>query len=269
MPTISISREYSTSKNIKLYLMSPAAAGEYLPLVSNTETGQVGWDKFNPLDFNGITGWKRSWGASGNKSMTIFGLNKIPNLQEIPDLAAGTVEAERDTIEITTLEDEYHEFADGLRNRDTDTNSLSFTFLYDGECYNALRRAIDGIDYMKEQERDIMEDASSVQYKENETSSYHLYYLLVVLPNGSIFGMKIKNLSLTLAGAGVSAALTFTLNCEIDGEIEYKHPGAADSQIFGFAGVLDGDDYNVKGIEYSGGSYQQMSSNISGSILAP
>lgn len=269
MPTISISREYSTSKNIKLYLMSPAGVGDYLPLVSNAETGQVGWDKFNPLDFNGTTGWKRSWGASGNRSISDFGLNKIPNLQEIPDLAAGTVDAERDTIEITTLEDEYHEFADGLRNRNTDTNSLSFTFLYDGECYNALRRVIDGIDFMKEQERDVIEDASSVRYKENETTTYHLYYLLVVLPNGSIFGMKIKNLSLTLAGAGVSAALTFTLNCEIDGEIEYKHPGEADSKIFGFAGVLNGDDYSVKAIQYAGGNYQQSNTTLYNNILAP
>lgn len=269
MPTISISREYSTSKNIKLYLMSPVAAGDYLPLVSNTGTGQVGWDKFNPLDFNGTTGWKRSWGAGGNRSISDFGLNKIPNLQEIPDLATGAVDAERDTIEITTLEDEYHEFADGLRNRNTDTNSLSFTFLYDGECYNALRRAIDGIDFMKEQEKEAFEDQETVRYQENETTTYHLYYLLVVLPNGSIFGMKIKNLSLTLAGAGVSAALTFTLNCEIDGEIEYKHPGAADSQIFGFAGVLDGVDFHVKAIEYTGGNYQQSNATLYNNILAP
>lgn len=99
-------------------------------------------------------------------------LKKLTNLQEIPELGGDT-----EAIEITTLADEAHMFTDGLKNYG---DSLAFKFLYEKEQFSALN-ALTG----------------SQQWK-------------VELPDGAscTFG---GTCSVKLDGAGIGAALTYTL----------------------------------------------------------
>lgn len=99
-------------------------------------------------------------------------LKKLTNLQEIPELGGDT-----EAIEITTLADEAHMYTDGLKNYG---DSLAFKFLYE-----------------KEQFSDLNALTGSQQWK-------------VELPDGAscTFG---GTCSVKLDGAGVGAALTYTL----------------------------------------------------------
>lgn len=57
---------------------------------------------------------------------------ELTNLLEIPELGDG----ETDTIEITTLADEYHRFTDGLKNY---ADGLTFKFLFENNQFNFLK----------------------------------------------------------------------------------------------------------------------------------
>ena len=54
----------------------------------------------------------------------------LTNLQEIPELGGDT-----EAIEITTLADAAHMYADGIKNYG---DSLAFKFLYEGEQFETL-----------------------------------------------------------------------------------------------------------------------------------
>lgn len=245
MPQISISREYSTSKNIKLYLLTLSTGEE-----------QVSDKALVNFDMADIATYPI---AENDDTQLKFFLNKIPNLQEIPDLST-SADADRDTIEITTLEDEYHEFADGLKNRNEDNQALDFTFLYDGPCYDALRVELERLNAYADGKdmRSISEDVGSAGYNP-ETDAYYLYnapyftIMFVVLPDGSAFAFRVKHFSTTLSGAGVSAALTFTLNCSVDEDMAYHYPALTERNLFELAGIYDGNVANIKKIGKSSG----------------
>lgn len=232
MPTISSNREYSTSKNIKLFIYriahtpNPAVGnGDFPTLPSGFKAGRIG-DYFALKD-------------SSNQFVNTW-FNKVPNLQEIPDLeGANNASTDRDTIEITTLEDEYHEFADGLKNRGDNNGSseLSFTFLYDGVCYDALRKEIDAMKTAIDAYDDKYNVSGTLHY-----SNAYFQRMFIELPDGSVFSFKVKDASLKLAGAGVNAALTFTLNVKVDGEMDFYFPASTDTVDYfaTHAGVLDG-----------------------------
>lgn len=105
---------------------------------------------------------------------------ELTNLQEIPELG-GDVEA----IEITTLADAAHMYTDGIKNYG---DSLAFKFLFETEQYVSLQ-ALTG----------------SSEWK-------------VELPEGTTctFG---GTSSVKLDGAGVNAALTYTLNIKPNSEM--------------------------------------------------
>lgn len=105
---------------------------------------------------------------------------ELTNLQEIPDLG-GEVEA----IEITTLADAAHTYTDGLKNYG---DSLEFKFLYEKAQFTALN-GLDG----------------SCDWK-------------VELPDGATctFG---GSASVKLDGAGIAAALTYTLAVKPNSEM--------------------------------------------------
>lgn len=241
MPTISSNRDYSTSKNIKLYLFSPVKGSSSVrPTILPSVYANI--DISNPSTF---PFYDDDGTDAGNPVK--YWYNKVPNLQEIPDLA-GDADSDRDTIEITTLEDEYHEFADGLKNRNTDNNSISFTFLYDGPCYNALRAEIDRINEIVNANAPTIGgdiDGEPVVLRDLE-SYYQIIY--IVLPDNSCFAFRVKGLSTSFNGAGTNAALTFTLNCEIDGKVAYHYPAAKDVSLLAYAGVLDGIAANKKAV---------------------
>lgn len=107
---------------------------------------------------------------------------ELANLQEIPDLG-GEVEA----IEITTLADAAHMYTDGLKSYG---DSLEFKFLYDKTQFSALA-ALTG----------------AIQWK-------------VTLPDDATctFG---GSCSVRLDGAGIAAALTYTLSIKPNTEMAW------------------------------------------------
>ena len=105
---------------------------------------------------------------------------ELTNLQEIPELG-GTAES----IEITTLADAAHMYTDGILNYG---DSLAFVFLYEKAQFTTLN----GLD-------------SSVDWQ-------------VELPDGATCSFSGTG-SVALAGVGVNAALTYTLNIKPDSEM--------------------------------------------------
>ena len=137
------------------------------------------------------------WGASASAAKSAK--TEIYNLQEIPDLT--NTKGETESIEITTLKDEYHEYTDGLKNY-AETGELSFKFLYSPEEYNAVYELIN-----------------------DDTQTGKDLYWFVVLPDGSIFTIKSKSCSTVINGVGVAAAITYTLNITPTGNIGYEYSG--------------------------------------------
>ena len=116
-----------------------------------------------------------------SKGITLFhGEKELTNLMEIPELG-GTVES----IEVTTLADAAHVYTDGLISYG---DSLAFKFLYEKAQFSELN----GL-------------TGSQTWK-------------VELPDGAIctFGGAC---SVKLDGAGVAAALTYTLSIKPDSEM--------------------------------------------------
>lgn len=120
-------------------------------------------------------GIKLSYKTSSSEST----YTDLTNLQEIPELGGDT-----EAIEITTLADDAHMYTDGIKNYG---DSLSFKFLYDATQFTALQ-ALTG----------------TVNWK-------------VSLPDGASGAIDTTctfngSCSVKLDGAGVNAALTYTLN---------------------------------------------------------
>ena len=108
---------------------------------------------------------------------------ELTNLQEIPDLG-GEVEA----IEVTTLADAAHKYTDGLINYG---DSLAFKFLYEPQQFVTLN-GLAG------------EQEWQVKLPDGETCNF----------SGSC--------SVKLDGAGVAAALTYTLNIKPNSEMLWQ-----------------------------------------------
>lgn len=116
-----------------------------------------------------------------SKGITLsYGETVLTNLQEIPDLG-GEVEA----IEITTLADGAHMYTEGLKNYG---DSLEFKFLYEEEQFIELN-ALTGAQTWK-----------------------------VTLPDGATCSFGGTS-SVRLDGAGVAAALTYTLAIKPNSEM--------------------------------------------------
>lgn len=113
--------------------------------------------------------------ATTSKGITLkVGTNILTNLQEIPELGGDT-----DSIEITTLADVAHVYTKGLDNYG---ENLAFKFLYENTQFLLLNG-------LGDEEQDIE----------------------VTLPDKSSCMFK-GFCSAKLDGAGVGAALTYTLN---------------------------------------------------------
>lgn len=105
---------------------------------------------------------------------------ELTNLQEIPDLG-GEVEA----IEITTLADAAHTYTNGLINYG---DSLAFKFLYEKAQFETLHGLEDSQDWKVE------------------------------LPDGAACTFS-GSCSVKLDGAGIAAALTYTLSVKPNSEM--------------------------------------------------
>ena len=101
----------------------------------------------------------------------------LTNLQEIPELGGDS-----EAIEITTLADAAHMYTDGILNYG---DSLAFTFLYEKTQFETLQTITGSISWQ-------------VKLPDNTTCTF----------TGTS--------SVKLAGVGVNAALTYTLNIKPD-----------------------------------------------------
>ena len=105
---------------------------------------------------------------------------ELTNLQEIPELG-GTAES----IEITTLADAAHMYTDGILNYG---DSLAFVFLYEKAQFTTLNGLEGSIDWKVE-----LPDDTSCSFS--------------------------GTCSVALAGVGVNAVLTYSLNIKPDSEM--------------------------------------------------
>ena len=101
----------------------------------------------------------------------------LTNLQEIPELGGDS-----EAIEITTLADAAHMYTDGILNY---RDRLTFTFLYEKTQFETLQALTGSVSWQ-------------VKLPDNTTCSF----------TGTS--------SVKLAGVGVNAALTYTLNIKPD-----------------------------------------------------
>lgn len=113
----------------------------------------------------------------------------LTNLQEIPELGG-----DRESIEITTLADAAHTYTDGILNYG---DNLAFSFLYDVTQFATLQ----GL------------EGDNVNWK-------------VSLPDGASGVVDTTcsfsgTCSVKLAGVGVNAALTYTLNIKPNSAMEW------------------------------------------------
>lgn len=118
----------------------------------------------------------------------------IPNLQEIGELGS-SASAQRDKIEITTLADDEHKYAQGLLS-ESEFDSIDFKLLFDATVYNAFIQLIN-----HEKTYGQTNAATGTEY-------------LLCIPNGDDSFSKFTingTSSIKLDGAGVNAALTMTL----------------------------------------------------------
>lgn len=241
MPTISSNKQYSVSKNLRLYLLSQSNKNYSIP-----GTGGSAADYHLTGDIADIANLPLA-ATSATNIRAVYYFNKIPNLQEIPDLVSEGNSGDIDTIEITTLEDAYHEYADGLKTHTTEGgDSINFTFLFDSGCFNALTVEVDRI------------KALLNTYGENESvANWQAAY--VVLPDDSYFAMNFKDLSTTFKGAGTNAALTYELNVSLNSGAKFAPASTSATAMFAKAGILDGDSDH----------YKRLTSTTSSAVLTP
>lgn len=107
----------------------------------------------------------------------------LTNLQEIPELGGSA-----DSIEITTLADAAHKYTNGIKSYG---DTLAFKFLFDKTQFTTLS-GLNG----------------SISWK-------------VTLPDDNGTATFTGSPSVTLDGAGVNVALTYTLNIKPDSEIAW------------------------------------------------
>lgn len=124
------------------------------------------------------------------------GKGLITGLMEIPDLG-GTPEK----VDVTTLADSSRKYINGL----ADYGDLGFKFLYDNSNEDSNYRVLEQIC------REVGPEFNAVAK------------VTLTFPDGTMFKFDCLP-AITIDGAGVNSALTFTLNCALQSDIEVTHP---------------------------------------------
>jgi len=118
---------------------------------------------------------------------------KVENLQEFPDLGGAA-----EQVDVTTLADGSYHYINGIK----DYGSLEFTFLYDNSATTSNYRVL----------REAEEDGETHECK-------------VLFPDGTAFTFS-GQVSTTITGAGVNAALQFTATINLNSDIAVTNPNA-------------------------------------------
>lgn len=116
---------------------------------------------------------------------------EIANLQEIPDLGGSA-----DTVDVTTLADDNYHYINGIK----DFGSLEFTFLYDNSSATSNYRVC----------REAEEDGEAHSF-------------VVTFPDETEFAFS-GQVSTTITGAGVNAAMQFTLTVNLNSDLVVTMP---------------------------------------------
>ena len=116
---------------------------------------------------------------------------EIANLQEFPDLGGAA-----EKVDVTTLADGNYKYINGIK----DFGDLAFTFLYDNSAATSNYRICRGL----------------------EESEDNVYWE-VEFPDGTKFDFE-GQASTAITGAGVNAALQFTLNITLNSDITVTNP---------------------------------------------
>lgn len=118
-------------------------------------------------------------------------------LQEIGELSSMGGGVTRDKIEVTTLADDKHVYAEGLIT-ESDASGITFKFLFEPELFTWFGALQENIEqYM---------NSDGHSYTRESVGHWH-----VVLPDGTTFKMHATITDAKLDGAGVGAALTMTV----------------------------------------------------------
>lgn len=128
-----------------------------------------------------------SYSASGGTFTVLSGLQEIPEIGGTPE-----------KVEVTTLADDTKRYINGIK----DFGDLAFTFLYDNADATASFRVLQGLE--------VAGDA--IEFK-------------VTYPDSTEFTFSALP-SVTMGGATVNGALTFTLNLALNSSVAIKHPSA-------------------------------------------
>lgn len=118
---------------------------------------------------------------------------EIQNLQEIPDLGGSA-----DTVDVTTLADDNYHYINGIK----DFGSLEFTFLYDNSAATSNYRVC----------RAAEEDGAAHEF-------------VVTFPDTTTFAFS-GQVSTAINGAGVNAAMQFTLTVNLNSDLVVTMPRA-------------------------------------------
>lgn len=126
---------------------------------------------------------------------------EVPDLMEIGELG----QAERDTIEITTLSDEYHVYTDGLKNY---PDSITFKCLYSEKGYADIY----GLTKL---------ESNYVDEQTNEVVNCATYWRVSLPYLAGVFEFR-GTPTIKLDGVGTNAALTMTMTVKPSTLIEFK-----------------------------------------------
>jgi len=124
---------------------------------------------------------------------------QVRNLQEFPDLGGAA-----EKVDVTTLEDGNYKYINGIK----DFGDLAFTFLYDNSGSSSNYRLMRSL-----------EESEAVAIWE------------VRFPDGTIFGFE-GQASTAITGAGVNAALQFTLTITLNSDIEVSNPSEDAADVY-------------------------------------
>jgi hypothetical protein len=122
----------------------------------------------------------------------------LPGLQEVGALSGLKTTSERDKIEVTTLADDKHVYAEGILV-DSEMETIDFKFLYDKDVFEFLRV-----------EANAMADSVNGE-KVKWTVRIPVAYSETGAPTYATFQMHADITSLKMDGASVNSALTMSL----------------------------------------------------------
>lgn len=120
----------------------------------------------------------------------------LPGLQEIGELNGLAASSEREKIEITTLADDKHVYAEGILT-ESENETIDFTFLYEPKLFAYLRGSANdmAIDTGKKSTWTI-QIPTPTELNENGVTKFSM--------DADIVGLKVN-------GTGVNSALTMSL----------------------------------------------------------